>query len=394
MNQTVQQHYPISLGKDSMGNDVIYKFRPYESKHIMELGITRSGKSNLVDVTIGEFTKLPESVKPNIIVIDNEQEFGRLRKHNPDFIILGEDGELPLILSQARELGKLSRTQRLNLVIRITSFFEKDDRHEFIKEFIQGMLDAGQEYWLPTLFVCDEIQIYASGKQSTPAKNAITTLAETGLKRGILCLIATQGFKEVYSDLRKQCSNGVMGYTKDKEDCEMICTELLSFPKTDWEKIKNLVNAPGSFYATGPDISDTSILFRARDLGYRTLDEKFRIFPTISKKGLQQVEKLRASLMIVKVDADTLLRQEIARLEIENKRLSGNQMTYDNLKPLLLEERLRAWDQYNIEVKNTLIHEVEEAKRNRGFLGSKKPLIVIFERMEDGRVKPVKFDKP
>lgn len=389
----MQQHYPISLGKDSMGHEVIYKFRPYESKHIMELAISRGGKSNLGDATVGEFLELPETVRPNVIVFDQEQEFGRLRYHDPSFIILGDGGDLPLVIAQARELGKLSRTQRLNIIIRITSFFEEDDRHEFVKEFIQGMFDAGQEFWLPTLFVFDEVQIYASSKKKTPAKNALTTLAETGLKRGILCLIMSQGLKDVYSDLRKQCGNKVMGYTDDMEDCETICEEALSMKKSEWEKIRDLVKAPGSFYAKGPDMYDTAILFRSKDLGYHTREQKYLQYPQLSKEGLKQVERLRGGLMSVKVDADTLLRQEIARLEIENKRLQSNQMTHDNLAPLLLDERLRTWDQYNMQVRNDLFHEIEETKKNRGLFGSKKPLIIIFERMEDGRVKPVKFDQ-
>lgn len=214
--------YNILLGVDAMGNEIYYKYKPYETRHILTQGITRSGKSNLIESMTYGFLEIPVDVRPNIVIIDHEAEFGRMRKKNPNFIIFGDGGEMPLVLQQARDLGKLVRTERLDVIIRIASIFDEDDRFNFLTEFIHGMLDADQQHWLNTLFVCDEIQMFANSKVRTPSKSALMFLIQTGLKRGILCLLATQGVKDLYSDIRKQCSNRIIGYTDDKEDCELI----------------------------------------------------------------------------------------------------------------------------------------------------------------------------
>lgn len=205
LTQQTEKYYPIPLGKDPGGNELFYKYVPYESIHILEQAITRSGKSNLAEGMIKGFIELPVEVRPNIVVIDSEQEFGRLRYYDDSFIIVGEGGEIPIVLDQAREFGKQVRINRLNVVIRITSIFDVDERYEYLSNFIRGLLDAEQKFWKPMVFFCDEVQKYANSSLRSPSKGALSTLTETGLKRGILCLYLTQGVKDLFTQIRKQC---------------------------------------------------------------------------------------------------------------------------------------------------------------------------------------------
>lgn len=337
--------YNILLGVDAMGNEIYYKYKPYETRHILTQGITRSGKSNLIEGITYGFLEIPVDVRPNIVIIDHEAEFGRMRKKNPNFIIFGEGGEMPLVLQQARDLGKLVRTERLDVIIRIASIFDEDDRFNFLTEFIHGMLDADQQHWLNTLFVCDEIQMFANSKVRTPSKSALMFLIQTGLKRGILCLLATQGVKDLYSDIRKQCSNRIVGYTDDKEDCELICDELLSMPKSDYDKIRKLGDVRGQFYARGIDISKNTVMFRSKDMGWKTREEKYLEVPVISKTGAKQAEQLRKIFATKPMSDDARYQSEIARLTLEIGNLKLNQMTEDNIQAYMRAGYLKGWDE-------------------------------------------------
>lgn len=197
--------YKIILGKDINGKEVPLIYKPYETKPVLEHGISGSGKSNLIESIEMQIESIPEPDRPNIVACTPEEEFGRFRKHNKDFIIIGEGGELPMIEGQGFRLGQQVRMDRLDVILNIASFDTEEQNDQYYADFLNGMFKVPQKYWKPTCYIGDEIQTSCSAKKITKARQPILNLVQRGRKRGFFCMFATQGLKDFLKDARDQC---------------------------------------------------------------------------------------------------------------------------------------------------------------------------------------------
>ena len=387
----------IILGNEILHGVLNLKIKPFETKHILLHGISGSGKSNLLELMIDQLHDLtfeelikyfPElASKVNMVIFDTESEFGRVRKHNKDFIILGNEGEMPIDLKQAREIGKQIRIQKLNVIIQLASLESEDEREEFVANVIRGMLDVPTEYWNNiTAVVIDEIQLYCSGSKKTKSRDAVVTLTQTGRKRGLLGIFATQGIKDFYKNARDQCANRIIGYTDDPDNRELAC-ELLGMPKSESDKFLELGKEPkGRFYARGTEIgtgeSQIPIMFRSKLIQW-THSEKYAI-PKPTEYVLQKAEDLRKSLVgAVNVSNETMLRQELQRANNENTMLKQNQMDEQTKQRIINEATQSAYlkgvqkamDEARLEIK--MLNEIYEKSR---FPFRKVKTVIVKER--------------
>jgi hypothetical protein len=318
----------ILLGKDNQGSEVYFNYEPYQSKSILVQGITGSRKTSLILELIKRFNKTQP--RPQIIVISREQEESVLRKEI-SFILVGEEGEIPIDVKLAQQLGEQTRKQYKDVMVFLTSLKTEKEQDEFLASFIDGlMMDGQQRFWKPLLFVIDEAQLFCNSSKSSRSRDAIVRLIELGRKRGIIGIFSSHQMKDFYVRARAECGNGIIGYLRNPSDREFAC-DLLNIPKSEADNINGFRDEPkGRFYAEGSDIVIPAKIFLLESTKYSN-EEKFTI-PKLSFEARQKADALRQSLKLEdNVSIESRLRFELSSLQSQVDTLSETQMTDKNI---------------------------------------------------------------
>lgn len=320
----------IVLGSSPDG-ELYYNYEPYKSKSILIQGITGSRKTSLILELIKRFATTEP--RPQIIVVSREQEEAVLRKEVP-FILVGDEGEIPIDVKLAKQLGENSRKQRDDLMIFLTSLKTEKEQDEFLSSFIDGlMLDGQQRHWKPLVFVVDEAQLFCNSSKGSKSRDAIVRLVELGRKRGIIGIFCSHQMKDFYVRARSECGNSIIGFLRNPKDREFAC-DLLNLPNSEEQTIRDFQNEPiGRFYAEGSDIITPAKVFLLNSTKYSD-EEKFSI-PKLGLEDRVKASALRESLKIEDdVSVETRLRIENRRLQSLNDDLSETQMTEENIVKL------------------------------------------------------------
>lgn len=371
--------YKLVIGKEKDGKEIHLKYTPFDTKPLLIHGISGSGKSNLVEGIEIQIENIPEIDRPNIVACTPEEEFARFRKHNKNFIIIGEGGELPMIKGQGFKLGQIVRMERLDVILNIATFDTEEENDEYYADFLTGMFKVPSKYWKPTCFIGDEIQTSCSSKKITKSRQPILNLVQRGRKRGFLSLFCTQGLKDFYKDARDQCTNEIIGFTKDIDNREIAC-ELLGMPKSDSHLFYDLAELNDReqsrfFYASGTEISFRNILFESKDLGNKTKDDKYGI-PAPSPHVLKIAENIRKQLGVAELSPEGQLQSEVSRLSIENGILKMNEMTDDNKQFYMRSGYLKGWQEKDSEEKLVIQDLVEKFNKHRLPIGKLKVVYI------------------
>lgn len=196
------------------------------------------------------------------IVIDLEGEFSTLREKY-DYILAGKGGDTP---AEPRSAGLLAkRLLELN-VSAIIDLYELDHyaRKQFVKNFLEAMIDAPKELWHPVLVVIDEAHVFCPEKGQSEASSAVIELATRGRKRGYCAVLATQRLSKLNKDAAAECNNKLIGRTGLDIDRKRASEEL-GFTSKDQELSLRTLDA-GEFYAFGTAISNEVIKVKIGDV--------------------------------------------------------------------------------------------------------------------------------
>lgn len=147
------------------------------------------------------------------IVIDPEGEFSTLRERKP-FVLVGEGGETPADIRTAGLVA--TRLLELNASA-VCDIFELrvQDRHEWVKRFLEAMIQAPKSLWHPVLVVIDEAHTYCpeQGYGKSVASQAVIDLANLGRKRGFVAVLATQRLSKLDKNAVEPLQNYLLGRT-------------------------------------------------------------------------------------------------------------------------------------------------------------------------------------
>src|SRR2546421_11324519 len=189
------------------------------------------------------------------IVIDLEGEFATLREKY-DYVLAGKDGDTPAEPRSAYLLAK--RLLELN-VSTIIDLYELhyQDRKQFVRLFLESMINAPKDLWHPCLVVIDEAHKFCPEKEQSEASSAVIDLATLGRKRGYCAILATQRLSKLHKDAAAECNNKLIGRTNLDVDMKRASEELGFTTKDQAIALRNL--AAGEFYAFGPAISPNVI---------------------------------------------------------------------------------------------------------------------------------------
>src|SRR5947209_13482968 len=187
------------------------------------------------------------------IVIDLEGEFATLREKY-DYVLAGKEGDTPAEPRSAHLLAKKLLELNVSAIIDLYELHYQD-RKQFVRIFLESMINAPKHLWHPCLVVIDEAHKFCPEKEQSEASSAVIDLATLGRKRGYCAILATQRLSKLHKDAAAECNNKLIGRTTLDVDMKRASEELGFTTKDQAIALRNL--AAGEFYAFGPAISPT-----------------------------------------------------------------------------------------------------------------------------------------
>jgi hypothetical protein len=197
------------------------------------------------------------------IVIDPEDEFYTLREKF-DYILVRHDGGD--CVPELRSADLLARRLLELGVSAIISIYELSprDRREFVRRFLESLVNAPKNLWHPALVVVDEAHEYCpeQGKKQKgdAVADAVIDLMAKGRKRGFCGILATQRLSKLNKDAAAEANNKLIGRASIDVDRKRAGEELGFASKEDVLSLRQL--AAGEFFAFGPAISSDVVRFK------------------------------------------------------------------------------------------------------------------------------------
>lgn len=371
----------LLLGKSvSDGLPFGLKLVPKKTLATHIFGISGSRKTSL-QLHLIKSAKI-QDVKTQVVIFSHEGDELALRK-DFDFILFGNEGEIPIDVKIGKHVGEQVRKSGVDVIIDLTSIKTEKERDGYMADVLDGlMLDNDRRFWKNTLIVMiDEVQIYCNSTASK-ARDAIINLVTLGRKRSIVSIFASHQLKDMYYQARNEIGNNIIGYLKNPSQRLAAC-DLLMVPKSEADTIASFQNEPhGRFYAEGYDLSSPAKVFILENTPYPDLDGEI---PKISLQGMQKADALRDSLNIKdQMSVESQLRFEITELRSKNDQLSLNQMSTAMIERLYKEGISEGYRQAT----NTLAKKVSDfIQENTGIGGLFKRHAVIINKIQrpDGK---------
>lgn len=148
------------------------------------------------------------------IVIDPEGEFSTLREKYP-FVLVGEGGETPADIRSADLVARKLLELGVSAVCDLYEMRPIHNRHEWVRRFINAMVEAPKELWHPVIIILDEAHTFApeKGYSESVALASVMDLASLGRKRGYCLIAATQRLSKLNKNVVEPLQNYVIGRT-------------------------------------------------------------------------------------------------------------------------------------------------------------------------------------
>jgi hypothetical protein len=196
------------------------------------------------------------------IIIDPEGEFSPLRK-NYDFVIgAANNGDTQTHPRTAGLLATRLLETKASAILDIYDVKPRE-RHEFVRNFIEALMNASKDLWHPVLVILDEAHLFCPEKWfgESEATEAVIDLAARGRKRGFTLVAATQRIGKFNKNALAELHNKFIGSASLDIDVKRAAFELGMQAKDALTALRKL--KPGEFYAFGPAlISREPALFK------------------------------------------------------------------------------------------------------------------------------------
>jgi hypothetical protein len=203
------------------------------------------------------FGKIP------VIIIDPEGEFATLREKF-GYVLVGKGGETPADLRSASMVAHKLLELRASAVCDLYEM-KPQARHQWVRMFLDALIDAPKELWRPTVIIVDEAHQYApEGKAGeSDASSAMVDLATRGRKRGFCAIFATQRLGKLRKDAAAELLNVMVGMTFIDIDRERAA-ECLGVSREEKHKFNDEIKllTEGNFYCLGRAITKERLLVK------------------------------------------------------------------------------------------------------------------------------------
>lgn len=250
------------------------------------------------------------------IILDLEGEFSTLREKY-DYILAGKEGDIAVDVKSAGLLAKKILELNVSAIIDLYEL-NHQDRKEFVRRFLTGMVNAPKDLWHPCLVVIDEAHVFCPEKGQSVASEAVIDLATRGRKRGYCAILATQRLSKLHKDAAAECNNKLIGRTGLDIDRKRAAEELGFTIKDQDLSLRTLES--GEFFAFGPAISKEVIQITVGDVQTTHPKAGSRILAATIVPPTEKIKKILNQLS----DLPAVAKQEEETLESlhsENERL-------------------------------------------------------------------------
>jgi len=193
--------------------------------------------------------------KIQVLIIDPEGEFSSLREKFA-YIVAGKGGDVATEPRIAALLAHRLLELRVNGVLDLYEMRRMADRREFVKLFLEGLINAPKNLWHPALVVIDEAHVYCPEGKESESSDAVISLCQRGRKRGFCAVLATQRLASLSKDAAAQCGNVLIGPTTLDIDCRRAVQALALSRDKQAEMVRQMMRLdPGQFFCLGRAIS-------------------------------------------------------------------------------------------------------------------------------------------
>ena len=211
--------------------------------------------------------RLAEQLFPHVqvIIIDPEGEFATLREKF-GFVLVGKGGEAAADVRLAGDVALKLLELRASAVCDLYELKARE-RHQWVKAFIEQLIDAPKNLWHPVIVIVDEAHVFCPEKGESEAMGSVIDLATRGRKRGFCAIAATQRLAQLNKDFTSGLLNRLVGGTFEDVDVKRAL-ELLSVPPEDKREFSLALRTldPGNFYALGRAITKERLLFKVGEV--------------------------------------------------------------------------------------------------------------------------------
>ena len=201
--------------------------------------------------------------KIQIIAIDPEGEFAPLREKF-GFVLVGKGGETPADVRSARLVAQTLLKLRASAICDLYEM-KPSERHIWVRDFCDGLLESPKEYRHPCLVIVDEAHMFCPehGKGESAASDAVIGLCTRGRKRLLVPLFATQRLATLSKDASSMLLNRMVGGSFEDVNRKRAA-DVLGIAKEKgamqefFDEIKTL--EAGDFFCLGRAISKERVL--------------------------------------------------------------------------------------------------------------------------------------
>lgn len=253
----------VIIGKGPQGN-VGLELNTLLRTHLLIWASTGGGKSWLIRRLAEQlFGKVP------VIIIDREGEFPSLREHY-GYVLVGPGGETPADVRSAKLLAETLLRVRASAVCDLFEL-KHETRAQWVKVFLDSLVDAPKSLWGPTVIVIDEAHLFCpeKGQGESEAYGAVCDLLSVGRKRGYGIILATQRLSKLSKNATAEMYNQAAGPTAQQADRERAAYEMgIAKRKGEVEEFSESLRRleAGNFYFQGRAISMDRLLVRVGDV--------------------------------------------------------------------------------------------------------------------------------
>lgn len=197
------------------------------------------------------------------IVVDAEGEFYTLREKYDYLYAAVKGGDCVASVALAKKLAHRLLEHGVSAIVDISEM-PPAVRVEFVREFVEALVEAPRRLWRPAMVVIDEAHRFcpeverghkvARGKKTerVSSTDAVVNLMALGRKRGLCGVLATQRIAKLNKDALAECQNFLIGLANIDVDQDRAAAAL-GMRSKDAVILREL--EPGEFFAFGPAIA-------------------------------------------------------------------------------------------------------------------------------------------
>ena len=206
--------------------------------------------------------------KVQLIIVDPEGEFATLREKF-DFVLIGEGGDAPIHVPSAKLLAHRLLELRASAICNIYDGVAPAARHEWVRNFVDGLVESPKKLWHSCVVVIDEAHKFAPERKAgeSCALEAVTKLASDGRKRGFAAVLATQRLAKLDKNVSAEMLNRLVGGTFEDVDIDRA-VDLLGVARVEMHEFRKALKVmePGEFYAVGRAITKEMTLLKVGEV--------------------------------------------------------------------------------------------------------------------------------